>query len=231
MTDQRIPTAVLASGNGTNLQAVIDAVAAGLLPLDLRVVVANDPDAFAIERAARAGIAVAVLPFRRHEQTRAAYAQRVARVLQEAGARLVLLLGWMHVLAPDFLEAGFAGVLNLHPSYLPQDPSADRVTFPDGSELPVFRGPHALSDALKAGAPQTGATLIEITPLVDRGPILARKVLPLRRDDDETSALERLHAVEQEVVREGVLRWLEGRKGRDALEQGNDLRSHAARKK
>jgi phosphoribosylglycinamide formyltransferase-1 len=226
-----MPTAVLASGNGTNLQAVIDAVAAGILPLDLRVVISNDPDAFAIERAVRAGIAVAVLPFRRHEEPRAAYAQRLARVLQEAGARLVLLLGWMHVLAPDFLEAGFAGVLNLHPSYLPQDPSADRVTFPDGSELRAFRGPHALRDALKAGVAQTGASLIEITSLVDRGPVLARKALHLRPDDDEASALERLHIVEQEVVREGILRWLEGRKARAALEQDSDLRSHAARKK
>lgn len=226
-----MPTAVLVSGNGTNLQAVIDAVAARLLPLDLRVVIANDPQAFAIERAARAGIAVAVLPFRRHEESRAAYAQRLASALQEAGARLVLLLGWMHVLAPDFLEAGFAGVLNLHPSYLPQDPLADRVTFPDGSELPVFRGPHALRDALKAGVAQTGASLIEITSLVDRGPVLARKALPLRQDDDEASALERLHTVEQEVVREGILRWLEGWKARAALEQDSDLRSHAARKK
>lgn len=204
-----VPTAVFVSGSGTNLQAVIDATRAGRIPLDIRLVVSDSPTAFALERARRATIATAILTWARGDETRAEYARRLARAVRASGARLVLLLGWMHVLAREFLEAGFDGVLNLHPAYLPDDPAADEVTLPDGTRSPVFRGAHALRDAIAAGATVTGATLIEITPLVDRGAVLARKMFQLRPHDDEASALERLHAVEHAVVLEGVHAWLQ----------------------
>jgi phosphoribosylglycinamide formyltransferase-1 len=204
-----VPCAVFVSGNGTNLQAVIDAARGGIVPLDIRLVVSNSPDAFALARARNARIPATVIEWDRGVETRAAYGQRLAAAVRESGARLVLLLGWMHVLAPEFLDAGFEGVLNLHPSYLPDDASADTVTFPDGSVSKVFRGAHALRDAIEARVPITGATLIEITPDVDRGPVLARRTFALLSGDDEASALERLHRVEHDVVVEGVLQWLE----------------------
>jgi phosphoribosylglycinamide formyltransferase-1 len=203
-----VPTAVFASGNGSNLQAVIDSVADGDLPLELRLVVSNRPDAFALTRAARSNIASLVLPYAKSEESRAAYGLRLARAVRSKGVELVLLLGWMHVLAPEFVGAGFAGILNLHPAYLPEDPAADRVTFPDGSTTAVFRGAHALRDALEAGVKTTGASLIEITPEIDRGPLLARRPFALRSGDDEKKALERLNDVERDVVREGVRAWL-----------------------
>ena len=204
-----VPTAVFVSGSGTNLQAVIDATRAGRIPLDIRLVVSDSETAFALERARRAAITTAIMPWERGDETRAQYAQRLASEVHASGSRLVLLLGWMHVLAREFLEAGFDGVLNLHPAYLPDDPAADEVTLPDGTRTPVFRGAHALRDAISAGATVTGATLIEITPLVDRGAVLARKTFQLRPHDDEASALERLHAVEHAVVLEGVHAWLQ----------------------
>lgn len=210
MTDIRpIPAAVLASGSGTNLQAVIDASRSGALPLDIRLVISDKTEAFALKRAADAGIPSDVLVWMRADESRGAYGSRIAERVRASGARLVLLLGWMHVLAPTFLDAGFDGILNLHPAYLPDDPGADVVQLPDGSTTPVFRGAHALRDALAAGIAWTGATLIEITPEVDRGPVLARKICALRAGDTEAVALERLHAVEREVVREGVLAWIE----------------------
>ncbi|HXM19646.1 MAG TPA: formyltransferase family protein [Candidatus Tumulicola sp.] len=205
---EAVPTAVLVSGNGTNLQSVIEDVRAGIVPLELRLVVSNNPQAFAIERARRAGIAVELMPFDRSAQTRSGYARALADLLKARGIRLVLLLGWMHVLASEFLDAGFDGVLNLHPAYLPDDPSDDTVTLPDGTRSPVFRGAHALRDALAAKLPMTGATLMQITAAVDRGPVVARRACPLNAHDDEAAALERLHAVEREVVREGVQAWL-----------------------
>jgi phosphoribosylglycinamide formyltransferase-1 len=211
-TEERIATAILASGNGSNLEAVVAATRDGLLPLDVRLVVSNNPAAPALSRAARAGIPVAVLEFNNQTESRAAYALRLAARICASGARLVLLLGWMHVLAPEFLNAGFDGVLNLHPAYLPEDPAADSVRFPDGTQTPVFRGAHALRDALAANVTLTGASLIQITPQVDRGPLLARKHMRLFPGEDETAALERLHQVEQEVVREGVLRWIQDRR-------------------
>ena len=206
-----VPTAVFVSGSGTNLQAVIDAARSGTLPLDIKLVISNKPSAFALERARKAGIPAVVMEFDKRAHGRAEYAKRLAHVVQESGAQLVLLLGWMHVLAPEFLAAGFDGVFNLHPAYLPEDPTADMVTFPDGTQTPVFRGPRALRDALVARVPYTGASLIEITEAIDRGPILARKHMRLFSHEDEAAALERLHAIEREVVRDGIRRWLERR--------------------
>lgn len=200
------------SGSGTNLQAVIAAARSGLLALELRLVVSNRPAAYALERARLAGIPTAVLEFDPRNDDRAAYAAKLAQAVRTSGGRLVLLLGWMHVLAREFLEAGFEGVLNLHPAYLPEDPSADSVVFPDGSKAPAFRGPYALRDAIDAKVPMTGASLIEISPEVDRGPVLARAAMALQPDEGVAAALERLHAVEQEVVREGISRWIARRR-------------------
>jgi len=211
MNDSRIPTAVLAAGTGTNAQAVIDAAARGELPLDVRLVVSNDPNAGALDKARRSGIPVDAIPFDRQSESRGEYATRLAARLRDSGVRLVLLLGWMHVLAPEFLAAGFDGVLNLHPSYLPDDPSEDFVTLPNGTRTPCFRGPRALRDAIEAGVAVTGVTLIEITADVDRGPVLARTAFALQPGEDEASALARLHPVEHEVVKQGVLEWLAAR--------------------
>jgi phosphoribosylglycinamide formyltransferase 1 len=210
--ERRVPTAVLVSGNGSNLEAVVAAVRDGSLPLELRLVVSNNRGAFALERATKAGIPTAVLEFDKHTENRSAYALRLASAIQTSGARLILLLGWMHILAPEFLNAGFEGILNLHPAYLPEDPAADVVTFPDGTKTAVFRGARALRDALDARVPCTGATLIQITSQVDRGPVLARKPMILSSNEDEKHALERLHEVERGVVREGVLRWIRQRR-------------------
>ncbi len=206
-----IPTAVFVSGSGTNLQAVIEASRDGTLPLDLRLVVSNSPTAYALERARRAEIPTVVMTFNRDEEDRAAYALRLAGAVRESGARLVLLLGWMHVLAQEFLDADFEGVLNLHPAFLPEDPSADMVVFEDGTRTPVFRGARALREALAAKVTHTGASLIQITRHVDRGPLLARKSMQLLPDEDEDAALQRLHAIEREVVREGILAWIASR--------------------
>lgn len=210
-TARRVATAILASGEGSNLEAVIVAAREGVLPLDIRLVISNKTHARALERASRAGIPSHAILFDRGREDRSAYARRLAAAVQESGATLVLLLGWMHVLAPDFLRAGFEGVLNLHPAYLPEDPLADFVEFPDGIRTPVFRGAHALRDALAAGVACTGATLMQITEAVDRGPVLARKPLQLKKDEDEAATFERLHALEQDVVKEGVLAWLKTR--------------------
>ncbi len=207
-----VPTAIFVSGAGTNLQAVIDAARDERLPIDIKLVVSDNARAFALERARAAGVPARVIPWDRQAQTRAAYAAHLARAVRDSGARLVLLLGWMHVLDAAFLDAGFEGVLNLHPSYLPDDPSADTVTLPDGTSSPVFRGAHALRDAMRANVPVTGATLIEITPHVDRGPVVARRTFALRAGEDEAVALARLHEVEQAVVLEGVNAWIGRRK-------------------
>jgi len=207
-----IPTAVLVSGSGTNFQAVIDAVAAGRLPLDLRLVLSNRAGALALERGRRAGIPARTEIWNRAGgESRAKFDARVLSAVRASGAELVLLLGWMHVLPAAFVEA-FAGVINIHPAYLPQDPAADRVMIPRGPEIPAFRGPRALRDAMEAGVGWTGATCHVVTPEVDRGPVLAREPMALEPGESEAEALERLHAVEHRVLVEGIARWCAARK-------------------
>lgn len=211
MSAEGIATAVLISGSGSNLQAVIDAVGRGELPLDLRLVLSNRAGAFGLERARRAGIAARTeLWDRRRGEPRGAYDSRILAAVRQSGAALVLLLGWMHVLPAAFVES-FAGVVNIHPAFLPEDPAADRVAVPGGPEIPAFRGAHALRDAIEAGMGWAGATCHLVTPAVDRGPVLAREPMALRPGEGEAEALERLHLVEHRVLLKGIARWCAGR--------------------
>ncbi|HTX59045.1 MAG TPA: formyltransferase family protein, partial [Verrucomicrobiae bacterium] len=120
---------------------------------------------------------------------------------------LVLLLGWMHLLAEPFVRT-FPGLLNIHPAFLPLDPARDDVVAPDGARIAAFRGARAVRDAIAAGSPWTGATLHAVTPQTDRGPVLARRPMRLSPTDDEETALARLHPLEHEVVAAGIRRWL-----------------------
>jgi GNAT superfamily N-acetyltransferase len=117
----RARAAILASGSGTNAQAVIDAVAAGRIALDLHVV-ANAEQARVRERARAAGIGETAVVWRRGSETRAAYDARVIEAVAACEPDLVLLLGWMHLLPAAFLER-FPETLNVHPAFLPFDPT------------------------------------------------------------------------------------------------------------
>ncbi|HET9029333.1 MAG TPA: GNAT family N-acetyltransferase [Candidatus Aquilonibacter sp.] len=203
----RKPRAViLASGSGTNAQAVIDDVAAGL-PLDLRAVVSNKRDAFVLERGSRAGIDAITVAWNRKEEPRASYDVRLLDAVASFEPELVLLLGWMHLLDPAFVTA-FPELLNIHPAFLPLDSSRDIVAMPDGEEVAAFRGAHAVRDALEAKSRWVGATMHGVTVETDRGPVFARRPLSINEQEDERQVLERLHPLEHQVVRTAVRRWL-----------------------
>lgn len=191
-------TTILASGGGTNVQTVIDAVAGGLA-LDLRAVVANRRDAYVLERARRAGIPAYDLVWDRKTTSREAYDDALLALVERTEPELVLLLGWMHVLPVRFVDR-FPAILNIHPAYLPLDPAADAVEMPDGRSIPAFRGAHAIADALAARSPWYGASVHRVRPDVDRGEILERRALPLTAATAD-EALEALRPVEREVLR------------------------------
>jgi phosphoribosylglycinamide formyltransferase 1 len=199
---------VLASGNGSNFQAVLDASRNGSLPIEVVGLLSNDPRAFVLERARAAGVgAISVLAWDRAAQTRAAYDEALLDAAKSHRADLVLLLGWMHLLADRFVDE-FPQLLNLHPAFLPLDPARDEVGMPDGAWIPAFRGPRAVRDALAAGSPWVGATFHRVTRATDRGPVMARKPLRVEAEEDEAHLMARVHGVEREVVRAGLLRWL-----------------------
>ena len=208
LTAPRARTVVMASGNGSNLQSVLDAVRSGDLPIDVAGVVANDARAFAIERARTAGVeSVTVVTWNRAQEARDDYDTRLLDVVSALRPDLVLLLGWMHLLDERFVRS-FPSLLNLHPAFLPLEPQRDDVGLPDGSRIPAFRGAHAVRDALAAGSAWIGATVHAVTPATDRGPVLVRKPLHVETGEDEGRLMQRLHAIEHQLVRAGIKRSL-----------------------
>lgn len=200
-------TLVLASGNGSNFQALVDATREGTVPLDLVALFSNNLHAYALIRARNAGVPSHLVGWNRGDETREAYD---ARLLEDAAAErpdLVLLLGWMHLLSDAFVGA-FPEMLNLHPAFLPLDQDRDEVVMPDGSTIPAFRGSRAVRDALAVSSEWVGATLHRVTSATDRGPVMARRPLRVEPGEEEPHLMERVHALEREVVRAGVTRWL-----------------------
>jgi phosphoribosylglycinamide formyltransferase-1 len=203
---RRHRTTVLASGNGSNFQAVADAAASGALPLEVTALVVNRPDAFALQRARAAGIAAHVVAWNRAHESREAYDARVLEAVAATDPELVLLLGWMHVLPAPFV-ARFPQTLNLHPAFLPLDAGLDTVTMPDGSAIPAYRGAHAVDAALAAGSGWIGATVHRLAVAVDRGAVLARAPLAVRPDETRDALEARLHELEHRVLAGAIRRW------------------------
>jgi len=199
---------VMASGSGSNFAAVLDASRERTLPLEVVSLICNEPRARAIERARDAGLpSIRVVAWDRATTDRGAFDARLLDAARAEKPDLVLLLGWMHLLSPDFVRA-FPEMLNLHPAFLPLDPSQDEVAMPDGTRIPAFRGARAVRDALAASSPWVGATLHRVTSATDRGPVMARKPLRVRPGEEEEPLMERVHELERGVVRAGVMRWL-----------------------
>ena len=179
--------AVLASGTGTNLQALLDAY-----PEELVVVAGDRKGAFAFVRARRAGVPVKHVDpagFLSSED----YDRELADSVAAHGVSLVVGAGYMRVLSPVFLER-FPAILNVHPSLLPE-----------------FRGLRAVARALEARVRETGVTVHFMVEEVDAGPIVAQKEVPILPGDSEETLLERLHPVEHRLLVGAVADYFWGR--------------------
>ncbi|MFN2448755.1 MAG: formyltransferase family protein [Candidatus Baltobacteraceae bacterium] len=204
---RRFRTVVLASGNGSNFQSVIDGADARRLPLDLVLLASNKPRAFALERARRNNIAAVALPWDRSLQTRASYDEALLDLVRRDNPELVLLLGWMHLLSEAFVRE-FPATINIHPAFLPLNQRLEQVGFPDGSFAPAFRGADAVADAVALKCAWVGATSHLISLDADRGPVLTRKPLAVRQNEPAEQIMERLHPLEHAVVASGIMRWV-----------------------
>ena len=172
---------VLVSGNGTNLQAILDAVGGGALDARVRLVLSNKPEALALERARKARVPALCISHKAHA-TREAFDEAVIRALREHGVEWVVLAGFMRVLTPGFLRAFGGRVVNVHPAL-----------------LPAFPGVNAVKQALSHGVKVTGCTVHFVDDGVDSGPIIAQRAVAVLEGDDETSLGERIHAAEHEL--------------------------------
>jgi phosphoribosylglycinamide formyltransferase-1 len=196
---------VMASGNGSNLQAVLDACASGRVTSTIAGVVVNRAAAYAIERARAAHVPVRIVAWERANEGRTAYDGRLCDAVRELDPEVVVLLGWMHLLDERFVRA-FPRIINLHPAFLPLDFSADDVELPDATRIPAFRGAHAIRDAVAAGCAWAGATVHDVTPDTDRGPVVVRMPVRLDAPCDEASALARIRPLEHRLVVSALLR-------------------------
>ena len=191
---------VLASGSGTNLQALIDATRTGELQATIAAVISDRPEAGALKRAAQAGIPAVAVPLRdrRSPVARAEFEQRLAENITAFAPDLLVLAGWMLILGQPVLERFEDRVINIHPALLPDGP-ADHVESSCGP-VPVLRGAHAVRDALHHRLPLTGATVHVVTPVVDTGSVLLREEVPILEGDDPDRLHERIKRVEHRLL-------------------------------
>ena len=202
----RFRATILASGAGTNARSVLERVRDGRLPLDVQAVVANDARAGALDAAHEHGVEALAVAWDRAHEPRASFDARVIDAVARTEPQLVLLLGWMHLLPPAFLQR-FPETINLHPSFLPLDPAADEVVAPDGTVTPALRGAHALRDAVRYRIPWAGVTVHYITEATDRGAVLVRVPMPVGDAADEAALRERIRPLEFDAVAAAIRRW------------------------
>lgn len=194
---------VLISGSGTNLQALIDAIESKELPgVQIALVVSNNIDAYGLERAHKHNLQTLYLHWKNREESETT----LITWLNLFQVELVVLAGWMRILSATFLAHFPNNVINIHPALLPNDGTGSTYITRDGSLIPVFRGLHAVKQALDAGVHVTGSSVHYVTPEVDAGPVICREEIAIREGDTEESLHERLKAVEHRLIVEAVRR-------------------------
>ncbi len=184
---------VLISGRGSNLQAIIDAIAAGRLDARIAVVISNRADAAGLDRARAVGVETLVMPHKAYAD-RAAYDRALADALKSRGVVLVCLAGFMRLLGAAFIDEFPNAVLNVHPSL-----------------LPAFPGVDGQRQALDHGVKVAGATVHFVTPDLDAGPILLQATVPVLDGDTEAALSARILAEEHRIYPEAIGRVLTGR--------------------
>jgi phosphoribosylglycinamide formyltransferase 1 len=173
---------VLVSGSGTNLQAILDAVAGGALDAEVRVVIANRSECKALERAHAAGVPARVISHR-EVADRALFDARLVAALRDADVSLVVLAGFMRLVTPVLLEAFPWRVINIHPGL-----------------LPAFPGVHSQRQALDYGVKVAGCTVHFVDPGTDTGPVIAQAAVPVLDADTEESLSARILVEEHRLL-------------------------------
>lgn len=186
MTDSRYPIAVLVSGSGSNLQAIIDAAEKPGYAAEPVVVISDRPDVKALDRASTAGIGTEVVAWSDFE-SRDEFTAVVCDAADRHHANALILAGFMRVLAPVGIERFSNRIVNIHPAL-----------------LPAFPGAHAVRETLAHGVTVTGVTVHFVDEKVDHGPIIYQEAVPILSDDDEATLHARIQEVEHRVYPEVI---------------------------
>ncbi|MGH7830093.1 MAG: phosphoribosylglycinamide formyltransferase [Candidatus Binatia bacterium] len=190
---RKVALGVLISGNGTNLQAIIDAIQEKRLDAVIKIVLSNREEAFGLVRAQRHGLPTQVIDHRKYA-SREAFDQAMIDVLREHEVELVLLAGFMRLLSPLFIKTFSNRIMNIHPAL-----------------LPAFPGLHAQKKALEHGVRIAGCTVHFVNEECDEGPIIIQAAVPVFPDDTEESISARILEQEHRIYPRAVQLYSEER--------------------
>jgi len=183
---QPIRLVVLISGNGSNLQAIIDYIAEHNLPITIAAVISNKADAYGLQRAASAGIAQKVLPYTDFEN-RQSYDHALQNLIDEYKPDLVVLAGFMRILSDEFVEHYSNRMMNIHPSLLPK-----------------YKGLHTHQRVLDAGDKEHGCSVHFVTPTLDDGPVILQAKINVNKNDTIETLAARVHEQEHRIYPEAI---------------------------
>jgi phosphoribosylglycinamide formyltransferase-1 len=184
---------ILASGRGSNFQAVIDALGRKDIPAECSGLVTDNPSAYAITRARRAGIPVYIVDFDSFP-TKEEYEGKLQRVLLHLSGDLYVLAGYMRIVGPEIVRALAGKMINIHPAL-----------------LPAFPGLHAQRQALSSGVKVSGCTVHFVDEGMDSGPVILQRCVPVLEEDDEEALAERILVQEHRCLPEAIRLFCEGR--------------------
>ena len=185
--------AVFCSGNGTNLQAIIDSWKKGYIKADIKLVVSDTPGCYALTRAKNAGIKTVVIK-RKDFKTKKDFDAEVLNALKKEDIGLVALAGYMRMLPEDFIKAYENKILNIHPALLPS-----------------FKGAHGIKDAFEYGVKITGPTVHFVTLDMDAGPIILQSPVKVTDDDTEETLAEAVHQEEHRIYPRAIQLFVDGK--------------------
>jgi phosphoribosylglycinamide formyltransferase-1 len=186
--------AILISGRGSNMAALIEAAQAPGYPAEIALVVSNRPDAAGLALARAAGVTIAVLDHKPFGKDRVAFDSALQAVLDQHRIELICLAGFMRLFTAEFTRRWYGRMLNIHPSLLPAFPGLD---------------PHG--QALRAGAKTSGATVHFVIPETDAGPIVMQESVPVHSDDTPDTLAARVLEVEHRIYPRALRDLAEGR--------------------
>ena len=182
---------VLVSGRGSNLQAIMDRIVDGYLPLEIAVVISDKSDAYALERAHKAGIKTVAVE-RKACASKDEFEAKITAALEENGCELVVLAGFMRILSGGFVNKWHHKIINIHPALLPS-----------------FPGLHGQGQAVAYGVKFSGCTVHFVDEGTDSGPIILQKVVPVLDDDTEDTLADRILVQEHIAMPEALKLWAE----------------------
>lgn len=190
---KKVGIGVLVSGSGSNLQSIIDHIENGTLDAEIRIVISNISDAYALERCIKHRIPSAVV--NHHEfGSREEFDRRIISILKSSGVELVVMAGFMRILSQEFFRAFPLRIMNIHPAL-----------------LPAFPGIHVQQKAIEYGVKFSGCTVHFADAGVDSGPIIIQSVVPVYDDDDTNTLSERILREEHKIYPQAIQYYAEGK--------------------